>query len=133
MASIDNSDLRVLDGVGLDAGQRRRGMTKRSLLLGCLLATAAALPFAAAPKPAAARVFVGVGVGVPLVAPVPVAPYPYYYPPAVYAPPVAYAPPASVARCLAGPFTCPLPYAKPIGAACGCPDGRGSYVGGRTG
>ena len=110
-------------------------MTIRRLLLGSLLAGAAALPVAI-PSPAHARVFVGVGLGFPVV---PFG-YPYYYapPPVVYAPPPAYYPPpaystGAVARCVAPNLTCPLRDARPVGAACGCPDAFGRYLPGRVG
>ncbi len=120
-------------------------MNMRRVLLGGLLAIAAALPVVtAAPPPAEARVFFGVGFGFPVV---PFGyPYPYYYapPPIVYAPPPAYyAPPAyypptpygaTVARCVAPRnLSCPLHEARPVGAACGCPDPGGRYVPGRVG
>lgn len=115
-------------------------MSKRRILLGSLLAIAAALPVAA-PRSADARVFIGVGFGFPAFG----FGYPYYYPPPVlYAPPpVVYAPPPVygygygvppvVARCLATGVTCPLRDARPVGAACGCPDAYGRTVGGRVG
>lgn len=104
-------------------------MSKRRILLGGLLAIAAALTLAV-PRTADARVFFGVGFGFPVFG----FGVPYYYPPpVVYAPPpVAYGAPV-VARCLAVGVTCPLRFARPVGAACGCPDAYGRYVGGRVG
>ncbi len=82
-------------------------MTKHRILLGSLLAIAAALPIAT-PGRADARVFIGVGFGFPGIgfgfpyyAPYYYPPYlyrPYYYPPPAYyyPPPLAYAPPPAV-------------------------------------
>ena len=79
-------------------------MSKRRIVLGALLAAAAALPLAT-PRNADARVFVGVGFGfpffgvgfgAPFYAPYynPYYPYyPYYPRPIYYPPPVAYPPP----------------------------------------
>ena len=105
-------------------------MNMRRILLGSLLAIAAALPLAT-PQSADARVVVGIGLGFPAFG----FGYPYYYPP----PPVVYAPPPVpygapvVARCVTGGVICPLRFARPVGASCGCPDVYGRYIGGRVG
>ena len=108
-------------------------MNKRRILLGSLLAIAASLPVAT-PQSADARVFIGIGLGVPFYAPYYPPPPPYYYPPpVVYAPPpVAYGAPAA-ARCVTAGMVCPLRFARPVGASCGCPDVYGRYIGGRVG
>ncbi len=105
-------------------------MNKRRILLGSLLAIAAALPLAT-PQRADARVVVGVGLGFPVFG----FGVPYYYPtpPVAYAPPPAYYGAPVVARCVTVGVVCPLRYARPVGAACGCPDVYGRYVGGRVG
>jgi len=116
-------------------------MTKRRILLGGLLAIAAAFPVVT-PGRADARVFFGVGLGFPGIGFS--FPYyaPYYYPPPVYyrPPPVAYgAPPigdeapSAIARCVTGAVICPLRYVKPVGTACACPDRAGGYVTGLAG
>lgn len=126
----------------------RGTMTKLRILLGSLLAIAAALPVVT-PGRADARVFVGVGLGFPGIgfgfpyyAPYYYPPPAYYYPPPpVYVPPpVAYgAPPvgdeapSAIARCITGTVICPLRYVKPVGAACACPDSAGGYITGRAG
>lgn len=124
-------------------------MTKRRILLGGLLAIAAALPLAA-PGRADANVFFGLGLGFPgigfgfpLYAPYYYPPPVYYYPPPppVYVPPpVAYGAPAvgdgapsAIARCVTGTVTCPLRYVKPVGASCACPDRAGGYISGLAG
>jgi hypothetical protein len=111
-------------------------MRPHRILVGSLLAIAAALPLL--PQSADARVFFGVGIGFPVFgfgAPFYYPPPAYYYPPpVVYAPPpVAYGAPAVLARCTTGGIVCPLPYTKPVGAACSCPDNAGRYVPGRVG
>jgi len=104
-------------------------MSKRRILLAGLLAIAATLPVAT-PRNAEARVFFGVGFGFPVFGfGVPYYPRPAYY----YPPPVAYAAPPLVARCLTVQVGCPLRFARPVGAACGCPDVYGRYIPGRVG
>ncbi len=138
-------------------------MTKHRILLGSLLAIAAALP-AAMPQRADARVVVGVGLGYPVVGfgfpyyppysspyyyPPPYAPPAYYYPPPLgyVPPPVAYGGPATgygtatpgtegpsaIARCVSDTVICPLRYVEPVGTACSCPDRAGGRVSGRAG
>lgn len=127
-------------------------MSKPRILLGSLLAIAAALPVVT-PNPAEARFFFGLGLGFPGFGYGFGGPFyaPYYYPPpVVYAPPppIVYAPPPPVygyavppmdgapshmARCVAQNVICPLPYVKPVGAACSCPDAAGNYVNGQVG
>ena len=128
-------------------------MNKPRLILGVLLAAAAALPVVM-PGSADARVFVGIGLGfpffgygAPFYAPYPYPP-PYYPPPVVYAPPppVVYAPPpaygttaaaapaaSTAARCVTRSFVCPLHYEKPLGTACSCPDSVNHLIPGRVG
>ena len=127
----------------------RGAMTKRRILLGSLLAIAAALPVVA-PGRADARVFFGlalgfpgVGFGFPYYAPYYYPPPVYYYPPpppvyipppAAYgAPPIGDGAPSAIARCVTGTVTCPLPYVKPVGAACACPDNAGGTITGLAG
>lgn len=115
----------------------KRHILKGRIPLAGLLAIAAALAIAT-PRSADARVFFGVGLGFPVFGfgvPYAYPPPAYYYPPpVVYAPPpFAYAPPPVSARCLAVRFACPLRFARPVGAACGCPDAYGRYIRGRVG
>lgn len=80
------------------------------------------------PGRADARVFVGLGFGFPYYPPPPT----YYAPPPVVYPPPYVARPA-MARCLAAGFACPLPYLRPVGAPCSCPDAYGRFFPGRVG
>ena len=137
-------------------------MSKRRIVLGGLLAAAAALPLVT-PGNADARVFIGVGLGFPAFgfgfpyyAPYYYPYYPYYPRPIYYPPPVVYPPPpvaygappanygygtttpgsngpSAMARCVTGAIICPLHYVKPVGQSCSCPDNAGRHVAGRVG